>query len=199
LAGRYHFDFRASILNASKSAQMQGLERMLAMLVNPLMIQMGIVGPEEIFRMVRDSAKASGVDPNRYLKEPTPGAGRERITANEAITIILSHHVPDGVPAEPSAQDHLDQLQAFMKDDRFGWLDEAQINIFRTWLTQVMQLSVSEEGQQKIAQLTEGFQEELAVTGGGSGAATPVDTGAPPVNKHELIDETLPGNGRENG
>ena len=35
--------------------------------------------------MVRDFAQSAGADPDRYLQEPTPGAGRKRITANEAI------------------------------------------------------------------------------------------------------------------
>jgi len=197
--GRFVFDFRASVLNSSKQAQQQGLNQMLTMLINPLMIQLGIVGPEEIFRMVRDAAKTAGVNPDRYLKEPTPGAGRPRITANQAISVILDHALPDGVPAEPSAQDHLDQLQAFMQDkeSQFGLLDQSQLGIFRTWLMQIMQLAVQEQGQEQIAQLTEGFQQQFgAQGGGGNGAATPVDQGQPPVNQNELLDESLPGNGR---
>ena len=193
LDGRYVFDFRASILNASKSARMQGLERMLAMLVNPLMIQLGIVGPEEIFRMVRDVAKEAAVDPSRYLKEPTPGAGRLQITANEAIAVILDHMVPDGVPAEPDAQDHLDQLEGFMKDESFGWFDQAQLDIFRGWLIQVAQLVQSQKGQKEIAQLTEGFQQKQAATQGA--AAAPVDNGAAPLSPNELSDETLSNKG----
>jgi len=197
LDGRFKFDFRASILNSSKAAKLQGLERMMAMLINPLMIQLGIVGPDEIFKMVRDSAQSSGVDPDRYLKEPSPGAGKIRLTANEAISIVMSHMIPDGVPAEPSAQDHLDQLQSFMQDDRFGLLDQSQLDIFKAWLMQVMQLAIAQEGQEEIAQLTEGFQQKLSAGAeGGNGAAAPVDAGQAPVNKNELVDETLPGNGR---
>jgi len=195
LDGRYVFDFRASMLNSSKLAQQQGLDRLLALLVNPLMIQLGIVGPDEIFRLVRDSAKVVGVDPNRYLKEPTPGAGRTRITANQAISVIFDHMIPDGVPAEPSAQDHLDQLQGFMKDERFGLLDEAQTKAFGSWLKQVMQLAISEEGQQKVAELTEGFQQKMAGAGGGNGAAAPVNDGGTQVNQNELLDETLSNQG----
>jgi len=200
LSGRFVWNFRASILNASKAAKQQGLERMMAILINPLMIQLGIVGPDQIFRMVRDSAQFTGVDPDRYLQEPTPGAGRRRITANEAISVILDYQLPDGVPAEPSAQDHVDQLMAFANDEEqnlFGLFDEAQLNIFKSWLTQVMQLAVQQQGQEEIAQLTEGFQsKQKAAVGGGNGAAPPVDTGPAPVGPNELTDETLPGNGR---
>jgi hypothetical protein len=196
--GRFVFDFRASILNSSKQAQQNGLEQMLAMLVNPLMIQLGIVGPDEIFKMVRDVAKARGVAPDRYLKEPTPGAGRPRITANEAISVILDHMLPDGTPAEPTAQDHLTQLQAFMNDKKenlFGLFDQSQLNIWKSWLMQVMQLVVQEQGQEEIAKLTEGFQQQFgAQGGGGNGAVTPVDQGQPPVGPGELIDESLPSN-----
>jgi hypothetical protein len=193
LAGRFVWDFRASVLNASKVAKQQGLERMMGILINPIMIQLGIVGPEEIFRMVRDSALVTGVDPDRYLKEPTPGAGKVRITANEAISVIFDGMMPDGVPAEPSAEDHLKQLQAFMDDDKFGLLDHAKLEMFRIWLTQIAQLAVQEQGQQEIAQLADGFQKKQAV--GAGEAPQPVDQDAPPVNKNELVDETLPGAG----
>lgn len=196
LDGRFVFDFRASILNSSKAAKQQGLEQMMATLVNPLMIQLGIVGPEEIFRMVRDFVQSTANDPDKYLKEPTPGASATRISANQAISVIFDHMLPDGVPSEPTAQEHVDQLQAFMQDDRFGFLDESQLNIFKTWLTQIMQLAAQEEGQEQISQLTDQFQQKQAVTEGGNGQQQPVDTGPPNVNKNELVDETLPGNNR---
>jgi hypothetical protein len=196
LSGRFVWNFRASILNASKMAKQQGLERMMMMLINPIMIQLGIVGPEEIYRMVRDAAEFTGVHPDRYLKEPTPGAGKPRISANEAISVIFDNMMPDGIPAEPTAEDHLKQLQAFMQDDRFGFLDSAQLELFRIWITQIAQLSVQEQGQKEVAQLAEGFQRKQAVSEGG-GANPPVDQSAPPVNKNELVDETLPGNNRE--
>ena len=200
LNGRFVFDFRASILNASKVARQQGLDRLLTILVNPLMIQLGIVGPEEIHRMVRDSAKAQGVDPDRYLKEPTPGAGKQRITANQALSIIMDHLIPDGVPAEPSAEDHLKQLEGFMKDDEaFGLLDAAQIELFKAWFIQVAQLAQQEKGQQEMAQLSEDFQTQLSGGDGTNGSGAPVDSGQPPVNQNELLDESLPGNGREGG
>jgi hypothetical protein len=197
LDGRYTFDFRASILNSSKVAQQQGLQQLMGMLINPLMIQLGVVGPEQIYRMARDFAQSTAQDPERYLQEPTPGAGKPRISANEAISVIFDHMMPDGVPAEPSAEDHLKQLQAFMNDDKFGLLDHSQLELFRIWLTQIAQLAVQEQGQQEIAQLSDGFQQKQAVgAGGGNGEAQPVDQGAPPVNANELTDESLPGNGR---
>jgi hypothetical protein len=167
------------------------------------MIQLGIVGPDEIYRMVRDSVKSAGIDPDRsrYLKEPTPGVGRARLTANDVLSIILDHAVPDGVPAEPSAEDHLDQIQAFITDEKknyIGLFDQPQLEILQGWMTQVAQLAVAQQGQKQIAELTGDFQEkQAALAGGGNGAAPPVDQGAPPVNQNELIDETLPGNNRE--
>jgi hypothetical protein len=159
------------------------------------MIQLGIVGPDQIFRMVHDFVQSTANDPTRYLQEPTPGAGKQRLTANEAISIIFDHMMPDGVPAEPSAKDHLDQLQGFMQDDRFGLFDQSQLELFRIWLTQIAQLSISEQGQQEVAQLAEGFQKKQAAGANGEATPTPVDQAAPPVNANELTDETLPGAG----
>jgi hypothetical protein len=197
LAGRFVWDFRASILNSSKIARQQGLEQMMQILINPIMIQTGIVGPDQIFRMVHDFVQSTANDPSRYLQEPTPGAGKQRITANQAISIIFDHLMPDGVPAEPSAEDHLKQLQAFANDDknRFGLFDQSQLELFRIWLTQIAQLSVSEQGQQEVAQLADSFQKKQQVGTNGQGAPTPVDQSAPPVERNELTDETLPGAG----
>jgi hypothetical protein len=197
LNGRCVFDFRASILNSSKVAKQQGLEQLMGAFINPIMIQLGIVGPEQIFRMAHDFAQSLAQDPERYLQPPSPGEGKPRISANEAISVIFDHMMPDGVPAEPSAEDHLKQLQAFMNDERFGLLDHSQLELFRIWLTQIAQLSVQQQGQQEIAGLVENSQQKQAIgAGNGSGEPQPVDQGAPPVNKNELTDESLPGNGR---
>jgi hypothetical protein len=200
LDGRFVFDFRASVLNASKVAKEQGLEKIVSMLINPLMIQLGIVGPEQIFRMVRDYAQSLGQDPDRYMKEPVPGAGKRRITANEALSVIFDHMLPDGIPAEPSAQDHLDQLRGFMQDDRFGLLDASQLDIFKSWLVQVAQLAIQEEGQQKIAKMAEAFQQKSAIGAGGGvgggGAEAPISPPGTPTESGEVLDETLPSNGR---
>jgi hypothetical protein len=195
LNGRCVFDFRASILNSSKVAKQQGLEQLMGAFINPIMIQLGVVGPEQIFRMAHDFAQSLAQDPERYLQPPAPGEGKPRISANEAISIIFDHMMPDGVPAEPSAEKHLEQLQAFMADDRFGLFDHSQLELFRIWLTQIAQLSVQQQGQQEIAGLVEGSQQKQAI-GAGNGEGQPVDQGAPPVNKNELTDESLPGNGR---
>ncbi len=193
LDGTFVWDFRASILNSSKAAKQQGLEQLMGMVINPLMIQMGIVGPDEIFRMATDFAKATATDPERYLKPPTPGADQPRISANEAIATIFDHLMPDGVPAEPSAEDHLKQLQAFMQDEKFGFYDATQLELFRIWLVQIAQLAQQEQGNREIASLTAGFQEKQNAQAGANGAPPPADTGAAPLQQNELSDESLPG------
>jgi hypothetical protein len=81
------------------------------------------------------------------------------------------------------------------KENLFGLFDQSQLNIWKSWLMQVMQLVVQEQGQEEIAKLTEGFQQQFgAQGGGGNGAVTPVDQGQPPVGPGELIDESLPSN-----
>jgi hypothetical protein len=196
LNGRFVFDFRASVLNASKVAKQQGLQQLLQMAVNPLLLQLGVVGPTQIFRMIHDFVMATGQDPQRYLQPPQPGDEKPRLTANEAISVIFDYLLPDGLPAEPTAQEHVDQLQAFMQDDKFGLFDQAQLNIFKSWLSQVTQLAQQEKNQQELASLAESFQQKAQIGAGGNGAEPPVDEGVAPLGPNELSDETLPGNGR---
>jgi hypothetical protein len=134
---------------------------------------MGVVGPTQIFRMINDFVMASGLDPQRYLQPPKPGDDKKKISANQAISVIFDYLLPDGLPSEPTAQDHVDQLENFMKDDKFGLFDQAQLNIFKGWLTQVMQLAQQEKSQEEIASLTDSFQQKAGIGAGGNGAPPP--------------------------
>ncbi len=203
LDGRFVFDFRASVLNASKAANQQGLEQLITMLINPIMIQMGLVTPDKIYLLIRDFAQMTGQDPDRYIQPPTPTAGRQRITAEEAVAVIFDHLAPDGLPAEePKA--HYQKLFAMMQDDDeiIGRFDHSQMQILSSWMMQVAQLAQQMEQEKEMAGLAQNFQQKIAAgdqSGGGNGANPPVGGEGTQTNQNELIDETLPGAGGGSG
>ena len=192
LAGRFQFDFSVNILNASKIGQQQSLEKLFSLYVSPIALQLGIVDPNSVYRLLRDMGKAYGQKPESYLNEPSPDAFLPPILAEEAITQIISGEMPGGTPME-GAQKHMDKLMQFMQSDQFGFLDTpGKVDLFRSYIKQVSQM-LKLEAQSKAA----------GATGGGMSGGGASPTGGPPPNlgppqisgEGELLDETLPGAG----
>lgn len=195
LKGRFVFDFRASVLNASKVAKQQGLEILMSRLINPLMLQLGVIGPEEIYRMSRDLIQATSNDPDRYSHPPTPGAERRRLTAKEALSIVFDHMAPDGLPAE-GAESHIAGLQQFMASDDFGLFDQSQVNLLQAWLKQMQALLQQERQQEQLSQAAQDFQRQIGGGQGGNGAAPTFAEPGTRTGPNEVLDETLPSNNR---
>ena len=192
ISGRFQFGFAANVLNTSKQAMQEALAGMVSLYVSELALQLGIIDEAGIYRLFRDIGKSQGQDPDKYLKEPTPGAMRPRLTAEEAISQILNSQIPDGEPAE-AAQAHLQAITAFTKTDEFGHMNQDQVQLLRGYM-QTLQQKIQEE-QQRQALI------DAAGRFGGNGQGGPV--GRPPegvenpnqqpqVQGGELLDETLP-------
>lgn len=197
LEGRFVFDFRASILNASKVAQQQGFQQLFLTLLNPLMIQLGIIGPEQIFRLTHDFAKALGQEPDRYILKPAPEIDQPRLTAEEALSMISDHLIPKGAPAEPAAE-HLQRIGEFSNTALLGTFDPGQTEVLRGWIATVTQIAQREAQIAQQAQAAGQLRSALASAGaqGGGGEATAPDRSNPNTERGELLDESLPGNGR---
>jgi len=199
IAGRYQFTFSANVLNTSKQAMQEAIGGLLQVYISELTLRAGIIDEGGIYRLLRDFGKSQGQDPDKYLKEPTPGAMRPRLTAEEAISQILNSQIPDGEPME-GAQVHLATLQAFIKTKEFGMLDfeqggAVQRELFEDYM-QIIQQKIQEE-QQRAALVEAAGQ---FGGGGGNGAGRPPESvenpqQQPPVNANELLDESLPGAG----
>jgi hypothetical protein len=133
LKGRFKFDFSVNIMNASKIALQQSLERLMGVYISELPLMMGLVTPDGIYRMLRDWGKAHGQAPERYLEPPSPDALLSPIWAEEALTQIFNGELPEGLPLE-GAQKHLDKLQEFTQTDQFGYIDDPErLALFSTY------------------------------------------------------------------
>jgi hypothetical protein len=171
--------------------------------ISDLAIQMGITQPDGMYRLLRDAGKAFGQDPDQYITEPTPGAIKQRIFAEEAFNLIVAGLFPEGVPAEQGGYEaHMQKLIEIMQSPQheFGLLSSAQVEVFRAYMQDVS-VRVGEERRQ--AQMIEAARNFQGGGGGGGGGGTPgpqgqpqIDTGQPPISGGaELLDETLPGAG----
>jgi len=188
IAGRFKFDFSVNVMNASKIALQDSLERLLGVYVNPLLIQLGITTPDTIYRLARDWGRAHGQKPEQYLNKPSPEAMLAPILAEEAISEIMAGELPEGLPME-GAQAHLDKLMTFMQSPQFGFLDHPdKVALFRTYLRKVSERVRLE----KLASAAGpgGMNSRGASQTGAPGQ--PPMLGPPQVQPNELLDETMP-------
>ena len=199
IAGRYQFDFSVNVLNASKIAVQDALQQMMEVFVSELPIQMGIVTPDAIYRLMRDWGKAHGQNVDNYLSEPAPGAMMAPILAEEALTTIAGGEMPQGLPLE-GAEQHLQKLQTFASLPAFDLMLDSidKVEIFRAYLSAVGQRLQVEKMAQAAGPVG------AAPGGGAPGGGPPPDLSNPQVNENELLDETLPsagggGNGAAGG
>lgn len=195
IRGRFDFEFTANALNTSKEAIQETLEKLMATYVNPLFMQLGLIQPDNVYQMGRDYAKALGADPDKYLTPPSPDSLLPRLFAEEALNLILHGVMPEGVPAEPGgAQEHMEKLMAL--GDVPGEFTPAQIQMYVAYQGAIRQRMQQEMQRQAMMAAAAQFQGGQPGTGvpGPEGTA-PIDTKQAPVQKNELMDESLPGAG----
>lgn len=191
IEGRFQFDFSANILNSSRGALGQALNSVMAAFISDLTMQLGIIDKDGVYRLLSDFGKATGIDPKRYLKKPAAQSDQPKILAEEAISSIMDGQMPFGEPLE-GFEDHLNKLMEFQGSDNFGHLDQAGVAIFQAYIA-----DVARRAQQIAMQ-----QQAIAAAGGFGGmpqqpqGMAPMDNSPTPVSENELLDETLPSNGR---
>lgn len=71
LDGMFDFELEPNSANSNKMIQIEQVNSAMQLLLNPLLIQMGVVGPDNIYNIVRDKLKVEGVrDWGRYITKP---------------------------------------------------------------------------------------------------------------------------------
>lgn len=181
--GKFNFDFKANVLNTSKAALQESLGAMLEVHLNPLAVQMGLVTPDNVYRLIRDFDKSRGYDGDDYLTPPRPDSNKPKIMAEEAIAAIMDGQIPFWIPAEPAGE-HLQKLQEFAESDDLGELDSEEVPVFKLYMEDVAKLAQQEQQQAMLQQSAQG-QPQQGQQGG------PVDTAPQQVNENELINEEL--------
>jgi len=162
ISGRFSFKFSANVFNSSKEMLQQGLGQLLGVYVNPLAIQSGVIRVDGIYRLLRDFGDALGMDADKYLAPPMPGAGRPRIMAEEAIEAIFNNEIPDGHPAEEGGWvEHFGKLNAFVESDEFGYLNQRQVELlFKPYAMRAMEQARAELQQQQTLQAAQEFAQQ---------------------------------------
>lgn len=195
LAGDFLFDFKANLLNSSRAALQAALEKMMTMYINPMTMQMGMITPDGIWRLLDDWGKAAGQEPGRYIQRPSAqGLNLPQITGEEAISSILDGVMPHGQPLEP-IEEHLNKLLEFQDSDNFGLLTDMGVAAFSGYIQLVQMFMMMQQQQQAMVQAAGSFPGGGGgAEGGGQPGATPSLQNAP-VQGNELLDESMPTSG----
>lgn len=72
IAGSYDFEIDANSANSNQTISVERANDILQTIVNPLLIQMGIVGPSEIYEGLKNKFKQNGIkDFSKFIRKPS--------------------------------------------------------------------------------------------------------------------------------
>ena len=192
--GRFQFDFVANALNTSKEALQGALQELMAVYVNPIMIQLGITKPDGIYQLARDYGRAWGQDADRYLTPPSPESMLPPALAEEVISMIMAGDLPDVRPLE-DPQEHMAKLMDFAGKTEFGLLTPAQVDVFKIYLKN-LQARMIDDAKRQALMAAAGAMQQGGEPGTPGPAPGPQAPGQPTMlGKGEIADESLPGAG----
>ena len=182
IQGDVNFGFKATMLNTNRQALTQALTEAIGVTVSPLALQLGIVGPDEVYRMIRDYEKSRDLDWESYTKPPTSNADKPGITAEEAISMISEGLYPYGSPLE-GLEVHFQKLYEFQQSDNLGQLNTpAKVDMLAFYIRDVI-LQLHQEAQaQRLAAGAEQMQQFIGNKGQGQptgGVPTTIQQPAP--------------------
>lgn len=203
IAGRFQFDFKATVLNMSKGLMAQSLTQLMQVSLQPIYLQMGIVKPDGAYRLLREFYKANGRDPEEYLSAPSPDSNLPKISAQEAMTLIMMNKEPVGVPSEAGGiQEHLGALTEIPES---YLLDQPQKVILQKWVKGLLAKLKQEQQMQQMMAAAQQFQQNMGGMGGGQQGGrppeppaempTPGPGGNAMMGANELMNEQLPSAG----
>lgn len=162
------FSFRATMLNTNKQVVAGALQEIAALLISPIALQMGMATPDGIYKLMRDLTKAKDLDPDRYLQRPPEGIfSGPKLSAEEALSMILNGEIPDGQPLEASAQEHIAKLMGFVQSDQMGLLDSTRVQMLSMWMQKIQASDQTFQKQQAMMAAAAEMQGQMRGGGGG--------------------------------
>ncbi len=191
ISGRMEFIFSANMLNTSREATNQAMMTMSEVLVTELMMNTGIVGPDQIYNMADTMLKSLGQDSRLFIKKPEGMFDGTLVFADEAVRQIANNTMPTGRPAETGGiQEHLQRIDEFVNSDQFGTFNNKQVDMLRDYMRK---LQIEGQKQKVAASAGQGQQP------GQAGAPQPnADAASVDVNQMLSDGETLASQPGEN-
>ena len=188
------------MFNTNKEMQIQILQTLMGILINPLMLQIGVVGQEQIFNLLTDFIKIMQQPNTRYIKQPQPGPEQIFLTADEVMQMLVSGRMPtDQVMPKEGFEAHAKRIQEILSLPELEGISAHVHGWVNAYLTRMQEKQAQAIQQQQILQAAQQFQQQM---GGGQGQPGPQPQGGPPnvgtagnqqLSDGEMLDETMQG------
>jgi hypothetical protein len=168
LEGDFDIEVSGNSANSNKQIQQQTAAQIVQMQANPLYIQLGIIGPGQIFEGLKTHFKAQGIKEwNRYIQAPQ-GYQMQLTPMEEANRIARGINVP--VTPQMDHQGFLDLYNQIFHDDHLlgQFSEQAAIQLARQAKQHEQMLAALKQQQ---AQAAEAAQNQQAMAQPGAQAA----------------------------
>lgn len=195
IKGDFTFEFKANSLNTNKAVKGQILQQLGAVTFNPLTMGMGLVTKENFYNWLHDLYQESGQDTNRYVTPPSPQSALPKITAEQAMGLIMQGIIPEQYPAE-GPEIHLQRLKQLLPQlQQEGSVDASFMVLYNTYVQRVQSLVMQTQMLQQQAAQFAGMMSGGGGGGTSGGAGEGNGGGMTPQPQGQLMDESLPGAG----
>ena len=171
VSGKMRFTFTAGMFNTNKEMQIQILQTLMGILINPLMLQIGVVGQEQIFNLLTDFIKIVQQPNTRYIKQPQPGPEQIFLTADEVMQMLVSGRMPtDQVMPKEGFEAHAKRIQEILSLPELEGISAHVHGWVNAYLTRMQEKQAQAIQQQQMLQAAQQFQQQI---NGGQGQPGP--------------------------
>lgn len=146
LNGMYDFELEANSANSNKQVTIEQANNILQTIANPFFIQIGIVGPNNIFNALKHKFMVEGVrDWTKFINKPK---GAMRIYSPEEIANSVLAGVDIQLGPEQDLQGFLDYFEYILKHDEIlGQFNEQQTVLLAQKAQQAQQMMQAMQAQ----------------------------------------------------
>lgn len=137
IAGKYDLRLAATTETLNKQSMRESAQIKLSTLLNPGLIQLGVIGPENIYNLALDFLKSFDErDPSRLITKPQAVAPKDPAVEH---AIFASGQDVEPSPAE-NTDAHLAAHDAFTRMPGYGWLTPEAKQKFQAHVAKTVQL-----------------------------------------------------------
>lgn len=173
ISGEYDFELDANSANSNKAVAIEQANNVFATVMNPLLIQLQIVTPLEVYNALRDRFKIEGVkDFSRYIRKPQ---GSSQVYTPEQIGNAVLAGVDLKLDPSQDLQGFIEWFQTILDTDEIlGYFNEQQTIALARKAQEAQQML--EAVQMQMAQ--QANMQQMQINAGGASAPTPQGAGA---------------------
>jgi hypothetical protein len=172
IEGAFDFELDGNSANSNKQIQIEQANQLLQVLMNPLLMQLGVVGPVNLYNALKTKFQVEGVkDFSKYITKPQ---GQMRVYSPEEIANATLSGVDIKLGPEQDLQGFLDFFQhIYDHDELLGQFNEQQTVALAKKAQEAQAMLDASQAQAGQAANAAQIQQNAAMTTGAQQAAPP--------------------------